>query len=748
MADIKLTADVEVSKSSVRAAESELGELAKVLGSGGAPGGKKGGVEAYSEAVDHLATVMRQIMSVMTDSTKSVQNQVQLREKELSIVKEQRKEITGAAGWLTAEGRTQGWSRQNRLEANSVVGGSATAMNAAQTAMNSGFSAAGMTAAIGSMLGAALPELKPVIDAATNMVTSAFTKRDLFREAGLTRFQTRGMAGYRSDEGDPYGMGTGADTMGGTIRAYGFDIGSFSRFYNRAARGGVFDPLYGPHQNATMTNLMRAESGMNLGSEAIQLMGAGARTGSTNDVNKLLGQAVGLAVMEGFDKARMGETMTQLARAIESNTKAQTDVKNTTDRMLFIAELGPQYRGDTAASREMDQSLKQLASGATPFTQFTMLKAAGMGGGASYAEAWLKSQKGLGTQGGIEFEQLISTNFGPHVQRYANAKSAGEKAQIVRLVAQLTGMNGAQVESILERLTRGGFSTVNEAAGLKAFQDVSDAPRTLLKPRSDKAVGEDVGRFGVGSFEEKGFVDPSTVRRSDKMNLGANSALNPTGAATAPASGTGGGARRGAVGYNRTRLQALAQEYNIPVEFLEDWIRIESGGINSTTTSLNERGLFQIMGEHGEGKKFTPHRRTQAGMLGMTKEQHENLSNDPDASLMWGVKSVAYLRDRAKELSAKYKLNFNESDMLRMIKLQHGGSGNAESIVKKSVANLGHAPGSFDELSQGAYPTANATERNVLKNVGKMVIEVQVHDNRTTAKVRQTGAPGQNVNRR
>ena len=375
-----------------------------------------------------------------------------------------------------------------------------TAVSATHSLVNSGFSNAGMAqfggAAAQAFATALAPELGPMfgplISAITSVAVSAFQKQDIFRNAGLTRYQAGGLMGLDADE---------KGSLAGSLRkGLGFNIGEFSQMYGQLAK------QTGDIDTTSMADVMRGERAFGIGSNMTNLLGAGARTGTSQFGNKgaqsdsgMIGAAMGLALSENVGRGRMGELFDQLATSINENTKAVTDVSSTADRLLFISQLGPQYKGNTGAAREMNRSFQDLAQGNQPYTMMTMLGAAGFGQpGVSYAEAWLKSQKGLDTTGGLKSEDVIRNNFASYIPQY-RAGSKSQRASIVLTLSKLTGMNGAQIESIMERLSqRSSMDHLNIETGQRAFGAYANTPAKLLRPKVEQAAGEDMWRVGIG----------------------------------------------------------------------------------------------------------------------------------------------------------------------------------------------------------------------------------------------------------
>lgn len=725
MADVKVTVGAEIDKNSLKTVEQELAQAGGVLGGGESKGGKKSPIDHQIEAMSRLADVMKEIMKAMNDGTKAVTQQVTLREKELQLLKEGNK--LGRNGWSPESGAPveeddAAKKRRYAFRGAHNIGRAISAVGS--LAMSGGSLQSGISFG-GAVANAIAPEIAPIINAVSGIAINALDKDDRVKEAALRGYQVGGASGGN--------MLLDPDNLTNRSRKeMGFNAERFSALQTGLSRrqGDARD----------IETVMRGENEFGLGSEMAGLQTSGRRMGAlgnNEDPSKLFGAAFALTVGESLGRGRLGEIMSQLTSAINSNTRATTDVAATTNRFMFISQLGDQFKGDTGASREMGQAIGGLSQGSTPYTQYTMLKAAGLGSGASYGEAWLKSQRGMDTQGGVNSEDIIKQNFGQYVERYANGSDA-EKASIVMLVSRMTGMNGYQVEVILKRLSQGGMSSVNLESGQAGFNERlgSTTKDPILDLHRQQANAESAASWfsrgirWLGGQDKMGTMDGS----------GGDGGLGTRNRAS-------GGSRIS--GDMRSKLAPYAQQYGVPMSFLENWINLESGGNIGSTTKYNERGYFQIMGGYDAGHPF---KGSQADMLGMSESAHKSLSTDQDASLKWGVKSVAFLRKQAEKARDRFGLQWSDQDMWRLTKMEHGGSANVNNALERSTKQLGHTPRDWSEMNQAAYSGAGAQERGVLNNANKMVVEVQVFDRRATATITQkagmSNAPGQNSSKR
>jgi hypothetical protein len=107
---------------------------------------------------------------------------------------------------------------------------------------------------------------------------------------------------------------------------------------------------------------------------------------------------------------------------------------------------------------------------------------------------------------------------------------------------------------------------------------------------------------------------------------------------------------------------------DIPIWFLLGWIARESGGVITDTTSLDERGFFQI--HPAESRDARP------------PIQHARLSTDPDYSVRAGVQVVRHYADLAPQRFPW--IPYGSELFWRVVKLQHAmGSGNANALITR-----------------------------------------------------------------
>lgn len=130
------------------------------------------------------------------------------------------------------------------------------------------------------------------------------------------------------------------------------------------------------------------------------------------------------------------------------------------------------------------------------------------------------------------------------------------------------------------------------------------------------------------------------------------------------------------------QLKAAAARSGIPLGLLIGWIARESGGKLADTTSLNERGLFQLMPSESSSLNL----------------DHNRLSTDLDYSIEAGLLLIAkYMREADTLAIAQHGTPY----YWRLVKLIHTiGSGATKKVV--TAAKADNDTGTWDLLEQHA----------------------------------------------
>lgn len=133
----------------------------------------------------------------------------------------------------------------------------------------------------------------------------------------------------------------------------------------------------------------------------------------------------------------------------------------------------------------------------------------------------------------------------------------------------------------------------------------------------------------------------------------------------------------------RKKLERVATW--VPVDALLAWIDTESGGRPDVTTSLGERGLFQV---HPAEVK----------MLGLTDDEFQRLTTDTNLALRVGVKQAKMYAFQAKKDLAKVGVEWHGRDFWKLVKLYHGAFAMPSSALNAFLRVNGRGPETWAEL--------------------------------------------------
>jgi murein DD-endopeptidase MepM/ murein hydrolase activator NlpD len=351
----------------------------------------------------------------------------------------------------------------------------------------SGLAQAGLSA-----IGAS-PGWGQLLQVVTGIAMESLEKANLAREAGLRGFQTGGHEGARRATDMSFGRSFSYAEAGNMAHQFGRRAGTAPSALT-AGMIGDMELAYG------------------LGGATSNLIASGHRTGARGQNRHyqdetLVASAAASAFEQSLERGRIGEAFEELTRAIDGSTMAVVDVAATAGRQAWIGGMGAQFRGDTAAKRQIEGAMQSMAGGSTPFTKITSLMAGGLGSGAGFASASLAASRGLDNVGGISSEAMMHANFEPYRTSWANADGEG-RAMLALIVSQLIGRSHAETYQLMQTyFDKGGPTALDGARKMEGFKKLrSRVPTKLASPRIDRATKERAFA-GVGEVVDKALQD-------------------------------------------------------------------------------------------------------------------------------------------------------------------------------------------------------------------------------------------------
>jgi hypothetical protein len=133
----------------------------------------------------------------------------------------------------------------------------------------------------------------------------------------------------------------------------------------------------------------------------------------------------------------------------------------------------------------------------------------------------------------------------------------------------------------------------------------------------------------------------------------------------------------------------------VPVDALLAWIDTESGGQPQITTSLGERGLFQV---HPDEVSF----------LGLTDDEFQRLTTDTALALRVGVKQSKLYAFQAKKALNAVGADWHGRDFWKLTKLFHGAFSMPSAALNAYQRVNGQGPETWRELQAFAVGEAAA----------------------------------------
>ena len=133
----------------------------------------------------------------------------------------------------------------------------------------------------------------------------------------------------------------------------------------------------------------------------------------------------------------------------------------------------------------------------------------------------------------------------------------------------------------------------------------------------------------------------------------------------------------------------------VPVDAMLAWIDTESGGIPTITTSLGERGLFQV---HPDEVSF----------LGLTDDEFRRLTTDTALALRFGVKQSKLYAFQTKKVLNAVGEDWHGRDFWKLTKLFHGAFSMPSAAVNAFQRVNARGPDTWRELQTFALNEAAA----------------------------------------
>jgi hypothetical protein len=133
----------------------------------------------------------------------------------------------------------------------------------------------------------------------------------------------------------------------------------------------------------------------------------------------------------------------------------------------------------------------------------------------------------------------------------------------------------------------------------------------------------------------------------------------------------------------------------VPVDAGLAWIDTESAGDPTATTSLGERGLFQV---HPDEVPF----------IGLTDDEFQRLTTDTDLALRTGTKQLKLYAFQAKKVLKNVGEDWHGRDFWKLVKLFHGAFSMPSTSVNAFARVNGRGPDTWDELQTFALGEAAA----------------------------------------
>lgn len=153
-------------------------------------------------------------------------------------------------------------------------------------------------------------------------------------------------------------------------------------------------------------------------------------------------------------------------------------------------------------------------------------------------------------------------------------------------------------------------------------------------------------------------------------------------------------------------LTPLLNKYrgDIPLDFLLGWIAVESYGKIDVTTSLNERGYFQIHPDESKMLKITDHNR---------------LSTDPEFSISGGISLIRNRGIQAGKIADSIGFAKGSDLYWHIVKLLHWLPGGVKIITDEMISQ-GFRPSDWDEYKNFVIRNQEKIKQTMRNRFGKV----------------------------
>ena len=557
----------------------------------------------------------------------------------------------------------------------------------------------------------------PVVGKALGLITSQYDKSDSFLDKSLQAYRRGGIQGRT-------GLREIVQTDSGRAAMHnaGLTLQEVTELQQQQ-----LNSTYGA-SSAGLRGIMQMQGQLGMGSEGLGLMhsfvaGGGAKGG---DEMKVFAEVVGDAFATKLERGRwpaMVESMTRAAQAMgEIGT---VSVQGMIEQQNFMNQLGDRYLPGGAGEGGMRSLITGMSTGqGGGLGNYEALRAAGMGTTQDYWGAEFDVETGaLEGPGGLKklLDSVAATD--PIVKYYLAGKMPLGKAALIfnqmhggqykpREIADLlSAMKAGKTPDVNTSWLQSAGSAILKTIGLPGPED-NMIQNTVEHTLEGTGVGPSGDVYDTSSRSpDQSVINPSDLARLRRLQLLLR--LQSQGR-DASASGIGQ--------VSATEIQGAAESAGIPSDTMRSWFAIESGGMlrpdsgdyDKKTNAVTARGLNRMSLE-------------EAKSLGYTESDWLRMSSDKKLSLDASSKLAAKYIAAAK----KQEPGWSQSDLLHLMKYQHGGSGYARDAFNDYRSqHAGVDPGSWGEFYDAEKSRLSGSPGvgalGALQNANKLDVHITV----------------------